>query len=31
MLGGPSLEFKDASNPGTDPVFALNDRDEVHH
>jgi predicted metal-binding transcription factor (methanogenesis marker protein 9) len=29
--GGPSLEFRDASNPGADPVFALNDRDEVHH
>jgi hypothetical protein len=29
--GGPSLEFRDASNPSADPVFALNDRDEVHH
>jgi hypothetical protein len=29
--GGPSLEFRDASNPGVDPVFVLNDKDEVHH
>jgi hypothetical protein len=28
--GGPSLEFRDAVNPDADPVFALNDRDEVH-
>jgi hypothetical protein len=30
-LGGSSLEFRDASNPGAEPVFALNDGDEVHH
>jgi hypothetical protein len=28
--GGPSLEFRDATNPDADPIFALNDRDEVH-
>jgi hypothetical protein len=28
---GPSLEFRDASNPCADPVVALNDADEVHH
>jgi hypothetical protein len=29
--GGATLEFRDASNPGADPIFALNDGDEVHH
>jgi hypothetical protein len=29
--GGPSLEFRDAADPDADPIFALNDRDEVHH
>jgi hypothetical protein len=29
-VGGPFLEFRDAVNPDTDPIFALNDRDEVH-
>jgi hypothetical protein len=28
---GASLEFRDASNPGAEPIFALNDEDEVHH
>jgi hypothetical protein len=28
--GGPSLEFRDAVNPDADPIFTLNDRDEVH-
>jgi hypothetical protein len=28
--GGPSLEFRDTANPDADPIFALNDRDEVH-
>jgi hypothetical protein len=28
--GRPSLESRDATNPDTDPIFALNDRDEVH-
>jgi hypothetical protein len=31
VLGGSPLEFRDASNPGAEPVFALNDGDEVHH
>jgi hypothetical protein len=28
--GGPSLQFRDAANPDTEPIFTLNDRDEVH-
>jgi hypothetical protein len=28
--GGPSLEFRDATNPDAGPIFTLNDRDEVH-
>jgi hypothetical protein len=29
--GESPLEFRDTSNPGAEPVFALNDGDEVHH
>jgi hypothetical protein len=28
---GSALEFRDASNPGAEPIFVLNDTDEVHH
>jgi hypothetical protein len=28
--GGPSLQFRDAANPDAEPIFTLNDRDEVH-
>jgi hypothetical protein len=31
MGGGPSLQFRDAANPDAEPIFTLNDRDEVHH
>jgi hypothetical protein len=27
---GPSLQFRDAANPDAEPVFVLNDKDEVH-
>jgi hypothetical protein len=29
--GRSALEFRDVANPGAEPVFALDDRDEVHH
>jgi hypothetical protein len=29
--GRSALEFRDAANPSAEPVFALNNRDEVHH
>jgi hypothetical protein len=29
--GRSALEFRDAANPSVEPVFALDDRDEVHH
>jgi hypothetical protein len=29
--GRSTLEFRDASNPSTEPFFALDDKDEVHH
>jgi hypothetical protein len=29
-LGGASLPFRDAVNPDAEPIFILNDRDEVH-
>jgi hypothetical protein len=29
--GRSTLEFRDASNPGTKPFFALDDKDEVQH
>jgi hypothetical protein len=29
--GRSALEFRDAANPSAEPVFALDDRDEVHH
>jgi hypothetical protein len=28
--GGPSLQFRDAANPDAEPIFTLNDGDEVH-
>jgi hypothetical protein len=28
--GGPSLQFRDVANPDAEPIFTLNDRDEVH-
>jgi hypothetical protein len=27
---GASLQFRDAANPDAEPIFTLNDRDEVH-
>jgi hypothetical protein len=29
-VGGPSLQFRDAANPDAEPIFTLNDGDEVH-
>jgi hypothetical protein len=29
--GRSTLEFRDASNPNTEPFFALDDKDEVQH
>jgi hypothetical protein len=29
-VGGLSLQFRDAANPDAEPIFTLNDRDEVH-
>jgi hypothetical protein len=29
--GRSTLEFRDVSNPSTEPFFTLNDKDEVHH
>jgi hypothetical protein len=29
--GRSTLEFRDASNPSAEPIFALDDKDEVHH
>jgi hypothetical protein len=29
--GRSTLEFRDASNPSTEPFFALDDKDEVQH
>jgi hypothetical protein len=29
--GRSTLEFRDASNPGAEPLFALDDKDEVQH
>jgi hypothetical protein len=29
--GRSALEFRDASNPSAEPIFALDDKDEVHH
>jgi hypothetical protein len=29
--GRSTLEFRDASNPGAEPFFALDDKDEVQH
>jgi hypothetical protein len=29
-VGGPSLQFRDAANPDAEPIFVLNDKDEVH-
>jgi hypothetical protein len=29
--GRLTLEFRDASNPSSEPIFALDDKDEVHH
>jgi hypothetical protein len=29
--GRSALEFRDTANPSAEPVFALDDRDEVHH
>jgi hypothetical protein len=29
--GRSTLEFRDASNPSAEPVFALDDKDEVQH
>jgi hypothetical protein len=29
-VGGPSLQFRDAANPDAEPIFTMNDRDEVH-
>jgi hypothetical protein len=28
--GRASLQFRDATNPDAEPIFTLNDRDEVH-
>jgi hypothetical protein len=28
--GGASLQFRDAANPNAEPIFVLNDKDEVH-
>jgi hypothetical protein len=28
--GGPSLQFRDATNPDAEPIFVLSDKDEVH-
>jgi hypothetical protein len=29
-VGGPSLQFRDVANPDAEPIFVLNDKDEVH-
>jgi hypothetical protein len=29
-VGGPSLQFRDATNPDDELIFVLNDKDEVH-
>jgi hypothetical protein len=29
-VGGPSLQFRDATNPDAEPIFVLSDKDEVH-
>jgi hypothetical protein len=29
--GQSTLEFRDATNPGAEPFFALDDKDEVQH
>jgi hypothetical protein len=29
-VGGPSLQFRDVTNPDTELIFVLNDKDEVH-
>jgi hypothetical protein len=29
-VGGPSLQFRDATNPEAEPIFVLSDKDEVH-
>jgi hypothetical protein len=29
-VGGPSLQFRDAVNPDAEPIFVLNNKDEVH-
>jgi hypothetical protein len=29
--GRSTLEFRDASNPSAEPIFTLDDKDEVHH
>jgi hypothetical protein len=31
LWGRSTLEFRDVSNPSAEPLFALDDKDEVHH